>query len=196
MKGTKSKHLLFQLVPLVRRTEGIGFGLLPTPLVSEIHHANRVQNLKQLGAKTMASRKNGSNRPNGLTDWMDFNGLLPTPSVMQMDYQPKDGWKWMGNYWLDEKGNKRQTDLTTTVKFGLLPTPQASDWKGSAGPSENWIGNSDLAVQVHEICNVPRGKTSQLNPQFVAEMMGFPLNWTELPFLNGETNPSKDTETL
>lgn len=29
-------------------------------------------------------------------------------------------------------------------------------------------------------------KTSQLNPLFVAEMMGFPPDWTELPFLNGE----------
>jgi hypothetical protein len=38
-------------------------------------------------------------------------------------------------------------------------------------------------------------KNSQLNPRFVAEMMGFPPNWTELPFLNGGQNQSKDTET-
>jgi hypothetical protein len=30
------------------------------------------------------------------------------------------------------------------------------------------------------------GKSSQLNPRFVAEMMGFPPDWTELPFTNGE----------
>ena len=30
------------------------------------------------------------------------------------------------------------------------------------------------------------GAGSQLNPHFVAEMMGFPLNWTDLPFLSGE----------
>ena len=36
--------------------------------------------------------------------------------------------------------------------------------------------------------------TSQLNPRFVAEMMGFPENYTELPFLNGEPNLSKHTE--
>jgi len=35
------------------------------------------------------------------------------------------------------------------------------------------------------------GKTSQLNTPFVLEMMGFPPDWTELPFLSGETNPSK-----
>lgn len=31
------------------------------------------------------------------------------------------------------------------------------------------------------------GQTSQLSPQFVMEMMGFPPDWTLLPFLNGET---------
>jgi hypothetical protein len=30
------------------------------------------------------------------------------------------------------------------------------------------------------------GTASQLNPHFVGEMMGFPLNWTDLPFLSGE----------
>jgi hypothetical protein len=38
------------------------------------------------------------------------------------------------------------------------------------------------------------GKTSQLNPLFVAEMMGFPTDWTILPFQNGETKASKDME--
>jgi hypothetical protein len=33
------------------------------------------------------------------------------------------------------------------------------------------------------------GETGQLNPRFVAEMMGFPYNWTEKPFRNGEPNP-------
>jgi hypothetical protein len=35
------------------------------------------------------------------------------------------------------------------------------------------------------------GKPSQLSPQFVMEMMGFPTDWTLLPFLNGEKNQSK-----
>ena len=41
----------------------------------------------------------------------------------------------------------------------------------------------------------PSGSTSQLNPLFVEEMMGFPKNWTTLPFLNGKKNQSKPTET-
>ena len=87
-------------------------GLLPTPTAMEIKHSNRVKGLKEKGAKGMYSRKNGSLRPNGLTDFLDFN-------------------KQVG------------------------------------------------------------GKTSQLNPLFVEEMMGFPLMWTALPFLSpsGDKNP-------
>lgn len=87
-------------------------GLLPTPTAMEIKHSNRVKGLKEKGAKGMYSRKNGALRPNGLTDFLDFN---------------------------------------------------------------NRVG----------------GKTSQLNPLFVEEMMGFPLMWTALPFLSpsGDKNP-------
>jgi len=55
--------------------------------------------------------------------------------------------------------------------------------------------NSSLVNQMHGITNGTPGKTSQLNTRFVAEMMGFPKDWTELPFLNGEQNQSKGTET-
>jgi hypothetical protein len=37
--------------------------------------------------------------------------------------------------------------------------------------------------------------SQQLNPQFVCEMMGFPPDWTLLPFLSGETSQSKAVET-
>lgn len=71
---------------------------------------------------------------------------------------------------------------------GLLPTPATRDYKGgrstealqAAGRSET----NSLPDYFHQT-----GKTSQLNPRFVMEMMGFPPDWTELPFLNGETNP-------
>jgi hypothetical protein len=87
-------------------------GLLPTPTAMEVKHSNRVKGLKEQGVKGMYSRKNGALRPNGLTDFLDFNN--------QVD-----------------------------------------------------------------------GGTSQLNPLFVEEMMGFPLMWTALPFLSpsGDKNP-------
>jgi hypothetical protein len=80
-------------------------------------------------------------------------------------------------------------NLATQV-HGMLPTPVKSDhqnrWK-----TENWDGTSDLP----SVINTALGTGSQLSPLFVEEMMGFPKNWTVLPFQNGEENQSKDTET-
>jgi hypothetical protein len=65
--------------------------------------------------------------------------------------------------------------------------------------SKNGIDRSQMLRNVYIHTNKgfkqEDGKTSQLNPQFVEEMMGFPENWTALPFLNGATNQLKHTET-
>jgi hypothetical protein len=68
-----------------------------------------------------------------------------------------------------QKNNTYSAGLHDLAKSGLLPTPKAQE-----------------AI-------VNDSSSSQLNPRFVAEMMGFPHNWTELPFQNGEQNQSKDT---
>ena len=70
----------------------------------------------------------------------------------------------------------------------LLHTPRASD-KNMHWKTKNWKGD-DLGSQINEMY----GTRSHLSPQFVMEMMGFPTDWTILPFLNGETNPSKPEE--
>jgi site-specific DNA-cytosine methylase len=54
---------------------------------------------------------------------------------------------------------------------------------------------SHLAADIGTMFQETHGKTSQLNPRFVLEMMGFPPDWTELPFQNGETKVSKQPET-
>jgi hypothetical protein len=84
--------------------------------------------------------------------------------------------------------------FTALGEIGMLPTPTTRDYKGAR--SEEALE----AVGRNETNSLPdafaqSGKTSQLNPRFVAEMMGFPENWTELPFLSGEPNQSKHTET-
>ena len=55
--------------------------LLHTPTAAEVRHERRVQELKQAGGETFHSRANGETRPNGLVDFMDFHGLLPTPAA-------------------------------------------------------------------------------------------------------------------
>ena len=55
--------------------------LLPTPMSTDIHHGKRVKELRAAGGDTFHSRANGETRPNGLTDFLDFNGLLMTPNA-------------------------------------------------------------------------------------------------------------------
>ena len=137
LRGTKYSRFYFQLRPLALPTEGIEFGLLPTP---------------------MAQERN-------------------TTEQETIERQKKYG------------GKKRAMYLENFAAMGMLPTPLASEGtKMSGSPTENQMSMTKLVRQKH-------GKTSQLNPRFVAEMMGFPPNWTELPFLSGELNPLKDTET-
>lgn len=169
VKDIPSSRCLFRLVPSVPRIEGTVSGLLPTPIASdfkvrgpgsqqkglpeiiremllptptatEIHHRQRVERWKRQGRTSMHETEDGEKNPNGLTDFLDFHGLLPT---------------------LEHIGRKGKNP-----RQGGLP---------------------DFFAQT--------GRSFQLNPLFVAEMMGFPTSWTVLPFLPGGSGPSRDTGT-
>jgi hypothetical protein len=79
----------------------------------------------------------------------------------------------------------------------MLPTPTTTDYKGGA-TAESYEArgrNQSNDLRTWAAFQERTGKTSQLNPLFVMEMMGFPPDWTLLPFLSGETNQSKAVET-
>ena len=166
-------------------------GLIPTPMAVDIQHKERVKGLKDAGA-TMHSRVNGDSRPNGLTDYLDFMGLLPT-SYAGMD---KGNNKWNEN-------SQGGTGLTAMAANGFLPTPCAHDAKGKTNPGVRKEGSGciygeTLPDTIGRVCDPNTdGPGFRLSPLFTEEMMGFPLMWTTLPFLspNGEPNPSKPTET-
>ena len=109
----------------------------------------------------------------GLTA-LAVNGLLPTPTAMEI------------------KHSNRVKELTDFQDFHYLLTPMAADgmranMKMQSLKNHN-KANANLAEQIaHKV----GGGTSQLNPLFVEEMMGFPLMWTALPFLSpsGDKNP-------
>jgi hypothetical protein len=108
--------------------------------------------------------------------------LLPTPRANQVNGC---------NLNSENLANRNKGNLEETVAkwvTGILPTPTKSDFQ-HRNKSENWEG-SDLVSTISET----HGRNSQLNPLFVGEMMGFPPNWTVLPFQSGETNPLKPTE--
>jgi hypothetical protein len=112
-------------------------------------------------------------------------GLLPTPRTADVEVGTvknvqTDG---KGYYRTNTHGVRWGVKLRDVVESRMLPTPRAFAYKDSATDR----GKSNLGEVT--------GAGSQLNPRFVAEMMGFPPNWTELPFQSGEPNQSKDMET-
>lgn len=70
---------------------------------------------------------------------------------------------------------KKRPGLATMAVNGFLPTPNASDH-----PGKNTGKRKQRSIP--KMVREAGGKTSKLNPGFWAEMMGFPVDWTELPF--------------
>ena len=108
-----------------------------------------MKELKEAGKAKFRSREKGQPGANGLTDFLDFNGLLLTPSA---------------------------TD-------GLRANFTMESLKGHNNP------NAERRNLSEQIAHKVGGGTSQLNPLFVQEMMGFPADWLVLPFLGGGQNP-------
>lgn len=164
MQGTRFSRILFRLVPSARRTDATEFGLLPTVMT---------QGLKVCG-------KNG-------TEFMDLK-LLPTPTATDQ-----------GGGRINKslsKGAAERPTLALAARMRLLPTPTANDSQNNSLPKSQAIRIGGLEKEVMtilpEIDNT--GKNFRLNPQYVAEMMGFPTDWTVLPFLYGAANQSKHSE--
>lgn len=89
--------------------------------------------------------------------------------------------------------NSKQQGLSNTENWAhLLPTPNASEGEKYC---KTYNPKSQMGTALTPLMNKLTGKSSQLKPQFVMEMMGFPPDWTLLPFLNGEQNQSKEEVT-
>lgn len=75
-------------------------------------------------------------------------------------------------------GQIYSSKLTDLAKSGLLPTPQATDQKRGVKSEHQKSVSSVLGLT-----------GSQLNPQYVSEMMGYTPDWMIFPFLLGESIP-------
>lgn len=212
MKDIPSNRYLYRLVPSVRLTAGTGFGLLPTvtaqdykrrgpgssqqglpeiihemllptPVATEIHHAERVRKWKSVNLPSPHAQITGEKNPNGLTDFLDFYGILPKPIKDNSELEEADG------------NNLEKSILQWLAEGQVMPTPIARDWKGA--PSLENLKKRGKMPQKNSLPDffARTGKSFQLNPLFVAEMMGFPVNWTVSPFLGEDRHPSKDMET-
>jgi hypothetical protein len=178
LKGTKFNQLYFQLVPSTLPIEEIEYGLLHTP------RANKVNGLN-LNSENLANRNKG-NLEEVIAGWV--TGLIQTPTAIERSETPE---KMRAR--AKEKGYKNGTkysSLKSQILYDpkmqkFLPTPNASDNRNRENPNDPCIKKRIANGKQVGLTMMVDG---QLNPQFVAEMMGFPTNWTELPFLNGDKN--------
>jgi hypothetical protein len=79
--------------------------------------------------------------------------------------------------------SRTQQPLDTTCGTNsLLPTPTVNESKNNPSGASQWARNGSLNVEAAKMhgLNKITGKDFQLNPQFVEEMMGFPIGWTDL----------------
>ena len=213
VKDIPSSRYLYRLAPSVRPTGGTGFGLLPTvtaqdykrrgpgsrqqglpeiihgmllptPVATEIHHAERVRKWKSMNLSSPHAQIAGEKNPNGLTDFLDFYGILPEPIPDNTELENTDG------------NNLEESILQWLAEGQVMPTPTARDWKGA--PSLENLKKRGKIPQKNSLPDffARTGKSFQLNPLFVAEMMGFPPDWTVSPFLGEDRHPLKDTGTL
>lgn len=104
----------------------------------------------------------------------------------------------------NRKGVRFGVNLSDVLASGLLPTVKAQDCRHALHDR----AKSSLGEEIAETFGDGTSQNSQLKPLFVAEMMGFPTDWTLAPFLNGlksindgdsaaggAENPSKPTAT-
>ena len=166
-QDTRCSRTLYRLAVSALPTVGTDAGLLPTV---------QTQGLKRC--------------VNGRTEFMP-TVLLPTPHASDAS---RGGQKVTGLYKTRKSGLTYMSLLNDLAVSGLLPTPTANDAKNVTLPASQGICNGlpKTAMQSDEYRT---GTGSRLNPLYVAEMMGFPVNWLVSPFLGGAGKPSKPAET-
>ena len=144
---------------------------------TRISYTERSSNSRLMpSAKTLSMQDIQSNRllfrlvpsehPTGETGC----GLLPTVQTQGLKVCNKDG-------------------KTEFLNLELLPTPKAQEARGNCSVNRHKFNLTDKIAELTS----PISPTFQLNPLFVAEMMGYPLEWLILPFLShsGEAKASK-----
>ena len=163
----------------VRRIDGTGFGLWPTPCAMEPHKDLEAFQAKRALARSQRGGGHGPNLATAVAMW-------PTPCL------PNNGGsngkrKWKEMLWMptptvsDNKRGDRMEHCLNNPKAGMnlntyvrnFPTPSANDFKGSskAGQRRGQLTDPDMGVIQ------PGG---QLNPPWVEWLMGWPVGWTDL----------------
>jgi DNA-cytosine methyltransferase len=149
--------------------------LLPAAGVNAPHRRDRISLWLSTprASEVPRSEKFAKGRTMSPSEYAVTIGMLPTPRTTgQESYETRAARK--GH---DSAMSYLESHVDYLNQQGLLPTPCAAEGSGKvSGNDKEQKSVTQIVVQTH-------GKTSQLNPRFVAEMMGFPTDWTISPFL-------------
>ena len=88
----------------------------------------------------------------------------------------------------NDKGNAGQVSLTDFLVYHTLlaiATPPEEMELAMPSPIQQRLLRVLPTAEQIDGTTFPYGRNGQLNPRFVAEMIGFPKDWTELPFRHG-----------
>jgi hypothetical protein len=208
VKDTKSSRSYFLLQASTRRTAATESGLLLTPTTRE-----DPVDLDKFKAR-MEKYPNGTTMPNLATQ---VQQMLPTPQANCSKGMSPQNVELRGNKLYNKKtGQQIQSSPEQWAKMGMLPTPNTMDHIQREGMRPSRAATNRKTGYLSEMAQLlptpmaqegskisgkanqdsltkrarqQTGKTSQLSPLFVEEMMGFPKGWTASPFQSGEENP-------
>ncbi len=153
-------------VPAISETAG---GALPTPRSAQ----------GMLMAAPINSRGNsqGDRFPNLETV---IGRILPTPSAcVANDGERPETWLARREVVKAKRINGNGMGMPLTIAAQLLFTPTVNDSRNSTLPPSP-RGRDSLPGQMLRDDSIPTGAATYLNPSFVEEMMGYPVNWTKL----------------
>lgn len=156
------------------------YGLMPTPNATDAHLGAIVGKNDKIALTPTGKLVKVTPKTSFSLRLPVFAQLLPTPNAVE------------GTRWTTKLNPNSQMGMGLTARAlnGLLPTPRANGQEGyetRAMRKGHEAAMSYLESAVEYLTRDSRkrsGKTSQLSPLFVAEMMGFPLTYLVLPFLS------------
>lgn len=200
MRATRYSRILFRLVPSMRPTEETAcgssptVGMLKTPSVMDSFETlsfakpNPTSGYSGCLAQEIANGyavKRGLMLPTVVTQGLKYcnekgqsafvpTALLPTPTTNDST-----------NSSIPPSQIKRD-NLSGAYLRGMLPTPRSQGEECYKTRAER-KGHECAMSYLESNIQYQTGSDSQLNPLFVAEMMGFPPDWTLVPFQDGNS---------
>ena len=181
-KDTKQGALLFRLSPQMPTTAEIDAGLWATPNAMDHLPQRSEESLKKMAKGHRKGRALPSNLreqvdPETVRKWQEAQEpvLWATPSASSGEPPKRDDWTWTGLYWIDHKGEKKQTRLKDQAQ--MYPTPTARDYKDSPNQKDRGkLDDSHLAMRGYR---GEKASSGSLNPAWVEWLMGYPVGYTD-----------------